>query len=83
MFLRCTPRKKNGTEHRDWSLGENRRLADGRVVQRHGLYRGESNEAQERAGRTSIAVFQDGNPRPQPVVLFPDDRGDAQPGIGC
>ena len=42
MFLRCTMRNKNGKEHRYWSLVENRRLADGRVAQRHVLYLGES-----------------------------------------
>lgn len=74
MFLRCTTRKKNGKEHRYWSLVENRRLADGRVAQRHVLYLGEINDAQAQTWRTSIEVFQDGNPRPQPVALFPDDR---------
>lgn len=78
MFLRCTTRKKNGKEHRYWSLVENRRLADGRVVQRHVLYLGEINDRQERTWRTSIAVFQDGTPHPQTVALFPDDRTDVQ-----
>ena len=78
MFLRCTTRKKHGKEHRYWSLVENRRLADGRVVHRHGLYLGEINDRQERTGRTSIEVFQEGNPRPQTVALFPEDRVDAQ-----
>ncbi len=78
MFLRCTTRKKNGKDHRYWSLVENRRLADGRVVQRHVLYLGEINDAQERTWRTSIEVFQEGNPRPQTVALFPDDRIEAR-----
>jgi hypothetical protein len=39
MFLRCKKRKKNGKEHRYWSLVENKRCAGGRVVQRHVLYR--------------------------------------------
>jgi len=78
MFLRCTTRKKNGKEHRYWSLVENRRLADGRVVQRHVLYLGEINDAQAQTWRTSIEVFQEGNPRPQTVALFPDDRPDVR-----
>ena len=45
------PRKKNGKEHSYWSLVENRRVAGGRVVQRHVLYLGEINDAQERAWR--------------------------------
>ena len=44
MFLRYTMRKKNGKEHRYYSLVENRRAASGRVVQRHALYLGEIND---------------------------------------
>jgi hypothetical protein len=76
MFLRCTTRKKNGKTHRYWSLVENRRLADGRVAQRHVLYLGEINDAQAQTWRTSIEVFQEGSPRPQRLALFPDDRTD-------
>ena len=74
MFLRCSHRKKNGKDHRYWSLVENRRLADGRVAQRHVLYLGEINDAQERAWTRSIEVLQDGDPQPQTVTLFAEDR---------
>jgi hypothetical protein len=74
MFLRCSHRKKNGKDHCYWSLVENRRLADGRVAQRHVLYLGEINDAQERAWTRSIEVFQDDDPKPQTVALFPEDR---------
>ena len=74
MFLRCSHRKKNGKDHCYWSLVENRRLANGRVAQRHVLYLGEINDAQERAWTRSIEVFQDGDPKPQTVALFPEDR---------
>lgn len=74
MFLRCSHRRKNGKEHSYWSLVENRRLADGRVAQRHVLYLGEINDAQERAWARSIEVFADGDPRPQTLTLFPEDR---------
>ena len=40
MFMRCKIRLKNGKEHRSWSIVESRRLADGRVIQRHVLYLG-------------------------------------------
>src|SRR3979490_1984925 len=43
MFLRRTERKKNGKSHHYWNVVENRRLDDGRVVQRHVLYLGEIN----------------------------------------
>ena len=38
MFLRKTPRKKDGKTHDYWSVVENKRVAVGRVVQRHVLY---------------------------------------------
>jgi hypothetical protein len=40
MFLRKTPRKKDGKTHDYWGVVENKRVADGRVVQRHVLYLG-------------------------------------------
>ncbi len=54
MFLRYTSRKKDGKEHRYWSIVENKRLDDRRVVQRHVLYLGEINSTQELAWRKSI-----------------------------
>ena len=45
MFLRHTTRKKNGKEHRYWSIVENKRLGAGRVVQRPVLYLGEINSS--------------------------------------
>jgi hypothetical protein len=57
MFLRASTRKKDGKVHRYWSIVENRRLAGGRVSQRHVLYLGEINSSQERAWRKSIEVF--------------------------
>jgi transposase len=80
MFLRATTRKKDGKEHRYWSLVENRRLSGGRVLQRHVLYLGEINSCQEQAWRRSIAVFEDGAATPRALSLFPDDRPAAQAG---
>ena len=74
MFLRCTKRKKNGKEHRYWSIVENKRGAGGSVVQRHVLYLGEINDRQESAWQKSIEVFPDGESRPRTVALCPDDR---------
>lgn len=74
MFLRYTTRKKNGKEHRYYSLVENRRVASGRVVQRHALYLGEINDCQQEAWRKTIEIFEDGQPRPRTVALFPEDR---------
>jgi transposase len=74
MFLRYTTRKKNGKEHRYYSLVENRRVASGRVVQRHALYLGEINDSQQEAWRKTIEVFEEGKTRPRTVALFPEER---------
>jgi hypothetical protein len=37
MFLRCKVRRKDGKQHRYWSVVENTRVAGGRVAQRHVL----------------------------------------------
>ena len=74
MFLRQTIRKKDGKEHRYFSVVENRRVADGRVVQRHLLYLGEINDSQERAWRKSIEVFDESAAEPRTLSLFPEDR---------
>src|SRR5712691_1676368 len=77
MFLRSSSRKKDGKEHRCFSIVENKRVADGRVVQRHVLYLGEINSSQELAWRKSIEVFEDGQVRPSTMALFPEDRCEA------
>ena len=77
MFLRCSTRKKDGKEHRYYSIVENKRVADGRVVQRHVLYLGEINSSQELGWRKSIEVFEDGRERPRTLTLFPEDRCEA------
>ena len=74
MFLRALIRKKNGKEHRYWSVVESKRVGRGRVVQRHVLYLGEINDSQELAWRKSIAVLEDGGERPRTLSLFPEDR---------
>jgi transposase len=74
MFLRHTKRKKDGKEHRYWSIVENRRVGGGRVVQRPLLYLGEINDSQELAWRKSIAVLEEGAAAPRSLSLFPEDR---------
>ena len=53
---------------------ENRRVAGGRVVQRHSLYLSEINDSQQEAWRKTIDIFEDGQARPRTVALFPEDR---------
>jgi transposase len=74
MFLRATIRKKDGKEHRYWSLVENKRVSGGRVRQRHVLYLGEINSSQELAWRKSIEVLEDGAKQPRTLALFAEDR---------
>jgi transposase len=74
MFLRSKIRRKDGKEHRYWSVVENKRVGGGRVVQRHVLYLGEINSSQEEAWRRSIEVIEDGASRPCTLSLFPEDR---------
>ena len=68
MFLRCNRRRKDGKVHDYWSVVENRRLADGRVVQRQLLYLGEINASQREAWRKTIEVQDEGKRRQ--VSLF-------------
>ena len=74
MFLRHKIRKKDGKEHRYFSVVENKRVAGGRVVQRHVLYLGEINDTQELAWRKSIEVLEEGAGQPRTLSLFPEDR---------
>jgi len=74
MFLRAKIRKKDGKEHRYFSVVENHRVGDGRVVQRHVLYLGEINSSQELAWRKSIEVFDESSSGPRTPALFPEDH---------
>jgi transposase len=74
MFVRAKIRRKDGKDHRTFSIVENRRVGSGRVVQRHVLYLGEINDTQELAWRKSIEAFEERLPRPRTLSLFPEDR---------
>jgi transposase len=74
MFLRSTTRKKDGKEHRYWSVVENRRVFGNRTVQRHVLYLGEINDSQQAAWSEAIEVFDDRDQTTKQVALFPEHR---------
>ncbi len=74
MFLRSTMRKKDGKDHRYFSIVENRRLTSGKMAQRTVLYLGEVNDKQETAWRKSLEVFDEEEQRPRSLSLFPEDR---------
>jgi hypothetical protein len=74
MFLRSTVRKKDGKAHEYFSIVENKRVAGGKVVQRHVLYLGEINSTQQASWRKTIEIFEEGQSRSQTVALFPEER---------
>jgi hypothetical protein len=73
MFLRHKIRRKDGKEHRAWSVVENRRVEGGRVVQRQVAYLGEINDSQHAAWSRAIEVFDEAGQSAQ-IALFPEDR---------
>ena len=73
VFLKCSKRRKDGKEHRSWSVVESRRLGR-HVVQRHVLYRGEINDSQQAAWQKAIAVFDEQDGQSRQCALFPEDR---------
>ncbi|MAG98385.1 MAG: IS1634 family transposase [Alphaproteobacteria bacterium] len=74
MFLRSKIRRKDGKEHRYWSLVENRRVRGNRVVQRQVLYLGEINDTQRASWSRTIEAFADGQGQGQQLALFPEGR---------
>ena len=80
MFLRQTRRKKDGKTHSYWSIVENKRLDNGRVVQRHVLYLGEINSSQAAAWRRAIEVFDTDAGGPRTLALFAEDHCEAVAG---
>jgi len=74
MYLRFTRRKKDGKEHRYWSVVESRRCAGGRVVQKPLLYLGEINDSQHAAWCRVIEGFDEDSRRSRQLALFPAER---------
>ena len=74
MFLRSTNRKKDGKDHRYFSVVENRRVPGGKTVQRTVLYLGEINDQQRAAWRKTLDVFDEEEQRYTTMSLFPEDR---------
>jgi hypothetical protein len=74
MYLRFARRRKDGKDHRYWSIVESRRCAGGRVVQRPVLYLGEINDSQHASWCRLIEAFDEGSGRHRPLALFPAER---------
>lgn len=75
MFLRATRRRKDGKEHRYFSVVENvRRPGRASPYQKTLLYLGELNDAQSAAWTQALAVFDPDTGQTHTLSLFPEDR---------
>jgi serine/threonine protein kinase len=69
MFLRATNRKKDGEDHRCFSVVENRRLSSGKTVQPTVVCLGEINDTQQTAWLKTLDVFDEQAQRRRKVAL--------------
>jgi transposase len=74
MFLRAKIRKKDGKQHRYFSVVENRRVGQNRTAQRTVLYLGEINDSQEAIWHRTLQVFDESHQQYTTLSLFPEDR---------
>lgn len=74
MHLKVHRRRKDGKEHRYFSVVESRRVSRQRVVHRTVVYLGEINDSQQAAWRKTLEVFDEDKRDFATVSLFPDDR---------
>ena len=74
MFLRAKVRKKDGKQHRYFSVVENRRVGQNKTAQRTVLYLGEINDSQEAIWRKTLQVFDEKQQQYTRLSLFPEDR---------
>ncbi len=70
VFLRSTNRKKDGKDHRYFSVVENRRVSGGQTIQRTVLYLGEINDQQQAAWRKNLEVFDEQAQHPTTKALL-------------
>jgi transposase len=74
MFLRAKVRKKDGKQHRYFSVVENRRVGPNKTAQRTVLYLGEINDSQETVWHKTLEVFDEKQQQYTTLSLFPEDR---------
>ena len=74
MHLKIHRRKKDGKEHRYFSIVESRRVSHRRVVHRTVVYLGEINDSQQAAWRKTLEVFDENKQDFTTLSLFPEDR---------
>ena len=74
MHLKVHRRKKDGKEHRYFSVVESRRVGRGKVVHRTVVYLGEINDSQQASWRKTLEVFDESSQQSKSLSLFPEDR---------
>jgi hypothetical protein len=70
-FCAATIAKKDGKDHRYFSITENHRIASDKTVQRTVLYLGEINDQQQAAWRKRLSVFDEQEQEYANLSLFP------------
>ena len=74
MHLKVHRRKKDGKEHRYFSVVESRRVGRGKVAHRTVVYLGEINDTQQASWRKTLEVFDESRQELKTLSLFPADR---------
>jgi hypothetical protein len=74
VHLKVHRRKKDGKEHRYFSIVESRRVSRRRVVHRTVVYLGEINDTRQAAWRKTLEVFDEREQEFATLSLFPDER---------
>ena len=74
LFLRPHERRKDGKVHTYWSLVENRRCGDGRVMQRQVLYLGALSPSQELSWQKTAQTFDPPPTQPEPLSGLASER---------
>jgi transposase len=74
VHLKVHRRKKDGKEHRYFSVVESRRVSRGKVVHRTVVYLGEINDSQQDSWRKPLEVFDESSQQSRTLSLFPEDR---------
>jgi transposase len=74
VHLKVHRRKKDGKEHRYFSIVESRRVGRGKVAHRTVVYLGEINDTQQAAWRKTLDVFDESKQELTSLSLFPEDR---------
>jgi transposase len=73
MYLKCHKRRKDGKEHRYWSVVESVRTRRG-VMKRQLLYLGEINDSQQAQWCSALDVLDESSDSFKQMSFFPEDR---------